>query len=517
MRRFRYFSFLLISLLALSADNPLERTIAALKKYVEELPQEKIYIQFDRPYYASGDHIWFKAYLVTGPHHGPSMLSQTIYVELLDPERNLIRQIRLFNQNGSVAGDFGIPEKLRSGNYIIRAYTQWMRNFSDDYFFYHQLTILNPEQPPQTTTAGNAIDVQFFPEGGEWISGFRSKLAFKATGADGLGKKIAGKIVDDAGNRVAHFESNFLGMGWCAFIPLKDKIYRALVDEPKLEVILPKVLESGITLAITHSPDQTDVVARIQASTPGTIYLIAQTRGLLCFASKIVLRNPISFVKIPVNNFPTGVAQLTVLDESSRPQAERLIFIDQNESLSIDIKANKKKYLPREKVMLSIEVKDEEGKPIASDLSLSACDAGQIPYDKNSDGIYSYLYLASELNGNIESPGYYFNPANLDRLEALDILLLTQGWRRFQYTSLLKEWPKPVYDFEQGLTLKGKLVDLNNGKPVAGGKVSFLSTYPSAIRFAHTNANGYFEIPQLFFSMRRTFSLRAKPGKVENR
>lgn len=501
MRHFRYFALCLLASFGFSADTPLARTIAALKKYIEELPQEKIYIHSDRTFYSTGERIWFKAYLVAGPQHVPSPLSSTLYVELLDQESKLVQQIKLLANNGSAGGDFKLPDTLHSGNYLIRAYTQWMRNFNEDYFFHRPITIWNPGQPTPLTSVENSLDVRFFPEGGEWVSGFRSKLAFKAVGQDGLGKKIKGKIVDEAGQPITTFESNFLGMGWCAFVPQKDKIYRAIVDSPPIELALPRVQESGIAMSVTNSPDQKDVVIRIQASTPQTINLIAQTRGLLCFGSQVVLRNPISFVKVPKVNFPTGVAQITILDDLAIPRAERLVYVDNGESLSLTIKANKEVFAPREMITLTIEAKDREGNPVASDLSIAVCDDQQVPVGVNGDDLTSYLYLSSDLKGTIESPGYYFNPENPDRLEALDVLLLTQGWRRFLYPSLLSnDWPKPSYPVEQGLTLKGRLVDKSSSKPVAGGKVQYLNPFPIPdIRTSYTDATGYFEIPHLVY------------------
>ncbi|CAN5411261.1 hypothetical protein BH09BAC3_BH09BAC3_04970 [soil metagenome] len=120
-----------------------------------------------------------------------------------------------------------------------------MKNFDTEYFFRRQVKIWNGEAMQDGVPRKNKVDVQFFAEGGEWVAGFKSKLAFKAIGEDGLARKINGKIVDNEGQSIAEFQSNVLGMGAVAMVPLKGKVYRAMIDDPKMEIVLPSVKDSG--------------------------------------------------------------------------------------------------------------------------------------------------------------------------------------------------------------------------------------------------------------------------------
>ena len=481
-------------------ENPLERTIQSFERYLKELPQEKVYIHFDRPYYSSGETIWFKAYLVAGPLHEASPLSHVIHVELINQSKKIILRSKLYSDQGSVGSHLSLPDSLVTGNYIVRAYTQWMKNFSEEYFFHQPIKVFNTKTTTNFSQTQNKISVQFFPEGGELVYELRSKIAFKAIGQDGLGQKIKGELVDNSGNKISSFESNSLGMGSCFIIPERGKTYKAILEKNSMEISLPTPLESGVVMAVTNNPINKEVVIRIQTDRPNANkpkYLLAQTRGLICYASQINFSNPISFVKIPKSHFPTGISQITLLDEIGNPIAERLIFIDDNKALKIEIQADKKIYKPREKITFSIDVKDADGNPTSSDLSLSVIDDQQVLLDENRESIVSYLSLTSDLKGHIESPGYYFNPSNSNRTGDLDLLLLTQGWRRFtpQIPFL-----KPSFEVERGIVIKGKLVDKFNDKPISDGKVTYISTFPIAdIKVSATGREGEFSIPPIIY------------------
>lgn len=497
--------FCTLALVAFSSEDPLEKLVAGFRKYLEELPQEKVYLHFDRPYYTSGETIWFKAYLTAGALHEPSPFSRTIYVELINEQQQLVEQIKLLSIKGSAAGDLVLPDSLPSGNYVMRAYTNWMRNGDEDYFFHSVIKIWNSNQPATAAAQKEDVDVQFFPEGGDLVNGITSKVAFKAIGSDGLGRKIQGNVVDESGSRVAEIRSNFLGMGVFSINPSRGKKYKAIIENLPGEFSLPVAKEEGVVLSVGNALTLKDLSVRIQLSNyqkQKTIYLLAQTRGVVCYAASVNLSSNVVLAKMPKDKFPEGVSQITVLDITGNPLAERLVFIEeQKKSVSVEVSFDKASYQPREKIELTVTTKDAKGNPIAADLSMSVCDDQQVLLDENRENIYSYLYLSSELKGHIESPGYYFNIQNKDRLEALDYLLMTQGWRRFITTDLSKsDWKKPEYSIEQGLTIKGRMLDKFNNKPIADGKVTYLVVDPApSTTEVRTNASGYFEMNHVIY------------------
>ncbi|WP_192822631.1 MG2 domain-containing protein [Rufibacter sp. LB8] len=125
--------------------NPvLEKILAKLSFWEKNFPQEKVYLHLDKPYYAAGDDIWFKAYLVNGPDNTPSQVSNVLYVELLNPQDSVYRRLVVDVQNGLGHGDFALEDTIPEGQYRLRAYTSWMQNFDENYFFHQDIQIWNP-------------------------------------------------------------------------------------------------------------------------------------------------------------------------------------------------------------------------------------------------------------------------------------------------------------------------------------------------------------------------------------
>jgi hypothetical protein len=484
-------------------EETLARIVSGFSKYITERPQEKVYVHFDRPYYVGGETIWLKAYLTSGPTHVPSTLSRVIYVELLDKNKQLVQQVKLLATNGSAAGSIDIPDSIASQNYLVRAYTNWMRNGSADYFFHRQVKIWNAAASIPVARVPESIDLQFFPEGGELVDGVFSKVAYKAIGSDGLGRTVSGKIFDGP-TVVTEFKSNALGMGVVYITANRLKTYKAVLDGTGTEFYLPAVREDGISLSVSYSSKSPDVTVKLVASksaTVNTAYILAQTRGIICYSARVDLSTNIAIARIPKEQFPSGLSQITIIDQNGQPVSERLVFIDHKDHVRVTVAPGKGEYRPREKVVLDIHATDAGGQPVIGDFSMTVYDSEQVLDNNDSESITSYLLLSSELQGYIESPGYYFNGENADRLEALDYLLLTQGWRRFTIKeALTQNWETPGFKVEQGLTIKGNMVDRHRGKAVAGGKVSLLTLRPLPETHSKvTNAKGQFEFNDVIY------------------
>jgi hypothetical protein len=485
------------------AQNVSDRVIETLKKSVEEFPQEKIYLHIDKPYYVSGEIVWFKAYHVAGSYHQPSPLSNTIYVELLNAKQNLIKEVILKSDSGFAAGNFILPDSLPSGNYLLRAYTPWMRNFPESYFYHRELTVLNPTEV-QSVKKEEAIDIQFFPESGDLLTGVLTKIGFKAIGSDGLSRKVKLKIVNSDGKEVTQAESNALGMGAFSLVAENGKKYFAQLSDEKAQLPLPEAKATGFNITATTPADKTNITLRLQ-STPSTqakqnAVLVCHTRGIVNYAAKVDLTPNIVFLQVPKANLLSGISVVTLFNGDGQAVAERLVFIDHQDELIVKITPDKSNYKAREEVKLSIKVTDANNNPVATNLSLAVCDTEQVVLDENNEGIKNYFLLTSDLVGHIESPGYYFNKQNADRLEAADLLMLTQGWRRYNWKDMLEnKWPTIQFLIDRGLSINGTLKDLYSQKPIAGGKVTYLSTGSDEIQIATTDELGRFGIYNLVY------------------
>ncbi|WP_205501367.1 TonB-dependent receptor plug domain-containing protein [Rufibacter psychrotolerans] len=125
-------------------DGVLQKIIAQLQQFGKSYPQEKVYLHLDKPYYAAGEDVWFKAYLVDAATHAPSPISKVLYVDLVTPEDSIYRRVVVNMENGMGRGDLALEDTIPEGQYRLRAYTSWMQNFDEAYFFHQNVRVFNP-------------------------------------------------------------------------------------------------------------------------------------------------------------------------------------------------------------------------------------------------------------------------------------------------------------------------------------------------------------------------------------
>jgi len=596
---------------------PVQHIVDQLAKWTENYPVEKVYLQLDKPYYAVGDDIWFKGYVTLGPQHQLTGLSNILNVELLDDRDSVKQRIKLPLVSGFTWGDFALSDTLPEGNYRIRAYTNWMQNFGDEYFFDKEIIVVNSASnkvftnssysynivngKQQTTavinytdanginyinkpvkytidlglksllkgkgttdskgnltisfesrragigsgmistnidlgnkevvtknvlikaTSGN-VDLQFFPESGYLVNMISSKVAFKAVGADGLGVDIKGTVTDDQGSTVTTFSSQHLGMGVFSFEPHAGKTYKANVtftDGSVKTYALPTVIDKGYVLSIDNS-DANMIGIKIsstrlttQDGNTDTLSLIAQEGGQVYYAAKTRPGTNIFTASIDKSRFPSGIVQFTLFSSKGEPLNERLVFVQNPDQLKLDISTAKQTYVPREKVKLNLNAKNGEGTPVIGSFSVSVTNETQVPVNEDDEStILSSLLLTSDLKGYIEKPNYYFNNVNDKTRADLDVLMLTQGYRRFEWKKLLNdEFPPLTFQPEKSFQVSGHVTTLG-GKPVIHGKVTLVSTkngffYMDTV----TDEHGHFSFGNLVFADSVRFIVQARTSK----
>ncbi len=450
---------------------------------------EKLYLHLDREYYASGDDIWFKAYQVNALDNKLLDNSKCLYVELISPESEIIKREAIPLEKGTGYGDFHLKDSLPSGKYMIRAYTAWMQNFGAYFFFKKEIHVENVLGIKNTDSRHKSsvglkpqIDVQLFPEGGSLVENVYSTVGVKAIDQTGKGCNIKGAVYSDSGDTVVAFESVNLGMGCFNFVPKHGINYYAAGSTDngvKFKVPLPTVLRNGYTLKVMNSDS---AIMRLgirtnletfQRDSGKEMFLVGTIRGSVVMTAKIVNRTIFNYLRVPQESLPEGIIRLTLFDSENKPQCERLAFIHHTKKSGLRIVAEKKSYAPREKTELKISVRDSTNHPLHANLSLAVVDrklAGSP--DLYSSDIYSYLLLESDLKGRIEQPARYFDPANTDRFNDLDVLLLTQGWRDFVWKHLADTTLKINHYPEKGICISGRLRRLLTNKPIVNANIS---------------------------------------------
>lgn len=583
-------------------NGTLNNIVSKIQEFDLSSPPEKVYIHFDKPYYATADTIWLKTYVTQGLNQ-PTQLSKIVYVELYNDTDSLMTQLKLAVADGGAQGHIPLTiGNYKQGNYYVRAYTQWMLNFDSDYFFYKNIPVGDGVNKKVTThveyikdnsgkinakisfrTANNSFvsaktvnwqvltnldvqnkgrlttdatgsiiipvssdpkkdlsgklgqiitsvdlidggrpavttiripnvfdeyDVQFFPEGGELLTGIPQQVAYKVINSSGIGVNVKGKITDKNGNSITNVNSSHFGMGSFYLNSEESNIYTAELifpDGSTKKYPLPNSKKSGVTLqASTVSKDVIDVklmstLDLVGTESSGNYYVLGQMNGSVYFSATIPLQKQVTTFKIPKKDLPIGLMQLTVFSGSSEAISERLVFVSKESDFQVALKSDKAEYGIKQKVKLTISATDSL-KATQGNLSIAVIDESKAPIaEENETTILSTLLLTGDLTGYIEKPNYYFSNTNEEKLAKLDLLLLTQGYRRFTYSDILKDvYPNIKLLPEQGINITGTLRN-KTGLPINKG--TLLLTIPS-IKYNKdltTGTTGKFEFKNLVF------------------
>lgn len=485
--------------------------IENLKYLLTDHTSEKAFLQLDRPYacYSAGETIYFKAYVTAGERHEPSTISNVLHVDLIDNHDKPMETISLPLINGTGWGNFTLPDTLTEGVYRIRAYTQWMRNEKIPDFFNQDISVSsinNLNKTAQTVNPAGEPSLQFFPEGGTMADNEPAIVAFKAIGPDGLGMDVKGAVVDDHDNEVAVISSAHLGMGEFSFVPEAGKSYKAIVtfgNGSKRSVELPAAQAKGITLSV-NTDDPAKISITVRANHAYFIDHKDEPLDLVLYYSGTVKRySPkldaeVLGLDLPVSTFPTGILKTTLFSGTGEPLNERLTFIQNASELNLSITPDKPAYTTRGSVTLAINAKNADNQPVVGSFSVSVVDESKIIMDDDKENsILSYLLLTSELKGYIEKPGYYFNSVNKVTRQALDVLMLTQGYRRFTWKDMEDSNPsteKIAYQPEKSLFIAGKIVT-KNGQPVPDCSLALFAEKGGMVQTQETDASGHFSFP----------------------
>ncbi|MFO7668156.1 MAG: hypothetical protein R6W31_00720 [Bacteroidales bacterium] len=493
-----------------SSDKEIQKIIAKSNIYNLRFPQEKIYLHLDRPSYWANDDIWFKAYVKESPIN-----ECNLYVELINSSGSVVYKNTAWVQNGLAYGDIHLEDTLSSGLYQIRAYTNWMRNFDEVWFFRQDLLIWNLRDKEFDAESNSldqkSMDLQFFPEGGTFITGIKNRIAFKAVDNRGKGRDFEGVIIDNSGNKIVDLKSDYKGIGSFVIQPEEGVKYSAVVsfaDHVVKGIDLPKHKNEGVVLSINSIDPAIIGIKLTEISldsdrTKKTEYLVlGQSGGEICYQSPVIANDEINTIEIEKHTLPGGIIRFTLFDSNLIPVCERLVFNNHVSVVNLMIKTEKSDYIPREKVMIGVGAYTNRGEACKTNLSMSVFNASaQLEEKQYPNNIFTQFLINSELKGNIEDPAFYFKDDSLSTLLALDNLMLTHGYREFTWKEILEnEYPEIQFQPEPSIEIKGQVVSTGLGKPVVNGKVtmmtlkSLLGVYEQV-----TDSLGQFVFSDLYF------------------
>lgn len=472
-----------------------------LNIWSKKSPIEKIYLHLDRENYIAGETIWFKAYLYSD--YQPDTISTSLYVELLNTSFETINRKVLPVFLGNTIGQIELPDSLLTGNYIIRAYTLTMMN-QDPAFLYKKSILIYGQKDKAGNSAGRISEnlrIDFFPEGGNLISGVTNTIAFKATDSGGLPLDIKG-VVRSEKSEVTFFRSYHDGMGMFELMPLAGEKYYVEIDKDTLhkKYYLPEQADKGIALSIIPHPQGNFFEIRQKTNDPAFIasYMIGQMQHHVVFKQEFQGNNEQLQGVINTQNLNSGILQVTIFNKNDAPLAERLCFVDNKEYLQqAELITDTLDFTARQKNHFSIVFKDT----IQANISVSVTDAELLSSSGKTDNIFSSLLLTSDLKGYVHNPAYYFANTNDSVKTALDLLMMTNGWRRFKWMELAKQAFSSAGD-NRYITLSGKVNIRGTKKPFADKQVLLMIMGTIRKRSPHllqTDDQGKFFIDSLLF------------------
>jgi hypothetical protein len=410
-----------------------------LNRIGKNIPADQLFLHLDRNLYNGGDTIRFQAFIrdrQTGVIETPSI---SLYVLLLNSDHVTIDSARFRISYSTASGWLKVPEITTLGNYSILAYTSDQMNYSPEFAFRTPIRIdkigtRQSEADSLILLSQTATDLRFLPEGGTYIYGFRQRLAFNAVTSAGKSVKASGDIVNQDGKKITDFKSGPYGPGVVEFTPVPGETYYAKPVEAEFGNMswpLPEPEKSGVSLRVNNTRSGSVDIAVSGTGTVGKDYFLTVTMNNILIFSKDIKLDTLFSARIKTAEIPAGTAFVTLYDNELNPVAERMIFLNADRKMKVQIGVSKPSTRPGSETELTINTTDEKGNNISSIISVSAIDSSLgyyngIPY---SD-IESLFLFDNEFYSNLPQSIRCTGLKNTDN-KTIDLLMMTYGWRKY--------------------------------------------------------------------------------------
>jgi len=490
---------------------------SALLKLSTNYQPEKVYLHYDKSSYYAGETIWFKAYLMEGIF--PAVQSKTLYVDWIDDKGVVLSHTVSPVVDAATNGQFDVPADY-SGDFVhVRTYTKWMLNFDTAFLYSKDIRILPKEAANKRILAAVTPSLQLFPEGGDIVSGVINKIAFKANDQYGRPVKIKGRLLDGKGTSLQSFSSVHDGMGSFIFIPQAGSIYTVKwADEKNVEhtTNLPPVKTSGVSMQVALDGERRIITVNAGPQLESQfrqLHLVGTMNQSLVFKNDIPLTGNDNVKRIiPTKDLPSGILTLTLFDAAWNAIAERITFVNNNEyTFQPQMEVQRWGLGKRKRNEIEIRLPDSLQD---ANLSISVTD---IAIEKDTaDNIISHFLLSSEIKGRVYNPAYYFSNNSDSVARHLDLVMLTNGWRRFKWEDVVKgKLPQITYPRDTSyLHLSGQVFGVARSQLSGRESIALLikDSAASKMLLMGINSDGSFGDPNfiLFDTLKVYYSLKSK-------
>lgn len=465
-----------------------------IKTQNEKMYNEELLVQTDRDIYIAGEQLYFKIFKLNGLSRTPGNISKVVYVDMLDALNNPVEQVKIAVNGFSGSGGFRLPDTLSTGNYLIRSYTNWMKNSSTELFSYKRISVINPfgninkikiaviEEQPDS--------VLFYPESGNIVAGIESVVGYRCFKMNGDPVAVKGIVIDSKSDTLCMTQTDNNGYGLFSVKPSGNGNLCFVTGEGKNEIkrfALPVVQSAGVTFSVNTGRDKDFFKIIIRKSTDSTdngrrVHLVCSPVSIAPVTTEIILEEDAEIL-LKKNTLPPGLALLTVIDENGLPLAKRWIYNDKTEETHYDVKLQNAVYPTRGKVKIDITATGPDGAPVKSDLLVSVVKSFSI--DKNNYGNF---------------PGYRQLPAvammNMDceKNNINDYLIFYANGDDILDSKKYANNVTPAYLPELGgLLVSGNIKNTITGEPLRKENIILSFVGKTALcRFSKTDDNGFF-------------------------
>ena len=477
---------------------------STLNVYDEEFPLEKIHIQFDRTMYNAGETLFYKLYILSGVEW--TSLSKNVYVDFYDNNGAFIKETVAPLFQSSAKGSFDVPGDYKGSFIHVKAYTRWMLNDDSVFLYERNIPINIAKETNLKTITSQLTKVEVFPEGGVLVNDLKSRVAFKATNPAGAPVFIKGFLVNNKNKVLDTLKVAHDGMGSFKLKPVAGESYQLnWVDEngKKGSSNIIPALPSGVIMNVTMDSEKAYVTVERSFDVPDNFkkmkMLVHQNQRVLYKVDFKGEERIAQKASLPIEELPTGVVQISLFTDDWKPIAERIILVNNrlhefNAQVSIQI-ANVNK---RGKNVIELYVKDTT----AANMSMAITDASLVMPEQQT--IYSDFLLSNDIRGRVHNPAYYFS-SDADSVAAhLDLVMLTNGWRKFDWGKIKNAiLPKQIYPVETDLMkLTGKVyasAGTKGAEDLLLNLIVLRKDSSKKMMFLPVGKNGVFEDKTAFF------------------
>ena len=490
-------------------QSPLEEKLDSLASFNTTNYQEQVYIHSDKQHYLTGETMKFKVYCIEKNTSRTSELSRIAYVEIIDEEKTSHLRAKIQLKDGVGFGELYIPTNLLSGNYILRGYTRWMRNFGPEVFYHSMITLINPFKKLGLPSEANIenTSVRFFSEGGPVIHGQETNIVCELKNENGLPLNKTIRIIANDSLIVNEVNVSKNGIGGFTFSPdIFNKYHVEVLHEDSLISKHPFVALTGKDLSMKVFEQADKYAINIFCNDPSIIdqaddiFIIAQQKEEV-FASKQFSLNKGRYnLELSKELIHDGIFTVWLFGKNGDLLRQRSVlkYSDEHKIYSVD--TDKNSYATRERIGLDFTTIPGIKSQNSYNFSVSIGSVND-QISNNLLNMKEYLLLENSLIRKPYNLKICFEGSNQEISRSINQLLIAYGEMHAD------QWeghnPKKYVPELRSHIITGKVMNKLTGEPQAG-VMSYLSVPGKRLQFyanrSKSNGELIFELKEFYGS-----------------